>query len=151
MARAPRALAASMASSTAGLDPRDHHIADWLLSLATTQTPPLEPAPQRSLGEGQVDLGPISEAMAPSPTGTALHGLAAQLQEAGGVLQAQASAGRGRMYLAGRWPATKAAPSTATLNSFSSVRITARLTAIRAGWAFSVRVSSILGPFPHQP
>jgi hypothetical protein len=42
-----------------------------LLSLATTQTPDLGALGGRLLGQRHVRLGPISEAMAPSPTGTA--------------------------------------------------------------------------------
>ena len=70
MARAPNSLAFSMALSTAALDPEITTL-PLLLSLATTQTPTSEPAAAAASARARSVFGPISEAMAPSPTGTA--------------------------------------------------------------------------------
>ncbi len=70
MARAPSSLAFSMARSTAALSP-EMTILPALLSLATTQTPTSEPAAAAASARARSVFGPISEAMAPRPTGTA--------------------------------------------------------------------------------
>ncbi|MNI80211.1 hypothetical protein D3C73_1367260 [compost metagenome] len=70
MARAPSSLAFSMARSTAALSPEMTTL-PLLLSLATTQTPAAEPALAASSASARSVLGPISEAIAPLPTGTA--------------------------------------------------------------------------------
>ncbi len=99
-------------------------------------------------------LGPISEAIAPSPTGTAR---CMAWPRSFSSRAASASAKRpGRGQGASIRPASgrrqRTAPSTRrTPNSCSSARITARLTAISAGWAFSVRVSVLGRPLAHQP
>ena len=50
-------------------------------------------------------------------------------------------------YSPSEWPATKARPLDRRRRTrVSSARTTARLTAISAGWAFSVRVSVSIGP-----
>ena len=70
IARAPSSLAFSMARSTAAFSP-EMTILPLLLSLATTQTPTSDPAAAAASARARSVLGPISEAIAPCPTGTA--------------------------------------------------------------------------------
>ncbi len=146
IARAPSSLAASMALSTAILAP-EMTTFPALLSLATTQTPTVDPAFAAASARATSVLGPIRDAIAPSPTGTARciawpRSFSSLAVSAKPIAPAAARA----EYSPREWPATNAAFSTPIPNSFSRVRITARLTAMRAGWVFSVRVRSSIGP-----
>jgi hypothetical protein len=150
MARAPSSLAFSMALSTAALSPEMTTL-PLLLSLATTQTPTSEPAAAAASARARSVLGPIREAMAPSPTGTArCMAWPRSFSSLAVSARVMAPAAARAEYSPRLWPATKAARSMPMPNSFSSTRLTARLTAIRAGWAFSVRVRSVSGTFLHQ-
>ena len=146
MARAPSALASSMARSTAAFSPEMTTL-PWLLSLATTQTPTAAPAFAAASASARSVFGPISEAMAPWPTGTARcmawpRSFSSRAVSDRLIAPAAASA----EYSPSEWPATKPARVTSTPNSAFRARIAATDTAISAGWAFSVRVSWSSGP-----
>ena len=86
--------------------------------------------------------------MAPAPTGTArCMARPRRFSRRAASRRLRAPAAARAVYSPREWPATKAALSE-SLNppSLSSTASTARLTAIRAGWAFSVRVRSASGP-----
>ncbi len=110
---------------------------------------PLRPAllPCRPPGRAPARC-PSSAAMAPTPTGTAFcidcpRSFRSRAASASFSDPAAASA----EYSPSEWPATWLARLPSGLPpSFSRIRITAMLTAIRAGWAFSVRTSSDSGP-----
>ena len=139
-----------MAASTAALSPEITTL-PALLSLATTQTPTAEPAAAASsasatslFGADQRGHGALAHRHGP------LHGLAAQLQQARGVGQADRARPRpGPNIRPGSGRRRGGQGGQRLPPSFSRMRITARLTAIRAGWAFSVRVRSFR-PFAHQ-
>lgn len=145
----PRPVAMPTARSTAGRSPES---TTWPppLSLATSQT---APSPASSAAASATERAasrsvPISAAMAPAPGATAAcmasprrrRSLAASATVR---LPAAASAA----YSPSEWPATQATSRARSRpRSASSTRSTARLAAIRAGWALVVRVSSSTGP-----
>ena len=146
MARAPSSLAFSMARATAAAVPEITTL-PALLSLATAQTPTSAPTAAAASASATSVFGPISAAMAPSPTGTA-RCIASPRRRSSRAVSASVSApaAASAEYSPSEWPATKPAFSTGTPNSRSSVRETARLMAISAGWVFSVRVRVSIGP-----
>ena len=118
------------------------------LSLAVAQTSPVSFAAAAAISCAAGRSTPSSAAIAPSPTGTAFciawpRRLSSRAASASPSAPAAASA----EYSPREWPATKASLSP-TLNppSRSSTRMTARLTAISAGWVFSVSVRSRSNP-----
>ncbi len=119
-----------------------------LLSLATTQTPTSAPAAAAASASATSVFGPISEAMAPAPTGTArCMAWPRSLQQARRVGEAERAGGGERGIFAERVAGDEGRAFEIGPRTPSSARaITARLTAISAGWAFSVRVSSSIGP-----
>ena len=91
---------------------------------------------------------PISAAIAPAPTGTArCIARPRSFNSRAASPGASAPAAANAEYSPSECPATKATcRAMSRPPSVSSTRMTARLAAISAGWAFSVKVSSLSGP-----
>ena len=141
----PAALAASTARSTAGLAPET---TTWPppLSLATSSTSPC--AAWAQMPAACSASAPSSAAMAPSPGGTAA------CMESPRSRNRRAAVGRSKLpaavsalYSPSEWPATSATwRDMSKPPSFASTRQMATETAISAGCALAVRVSSSAGP-----
>ena len=142
---APRGLAVSMQRSTAALWPLT---TTWPppLSLATVTTSPCAASLQASCA-GSSSM-PSRAAIAPSPTGTAFCiDWPRSFRSRAASASCRAPAAVSAEYSPSEWPATWLARLASGLPpSFSRTRMTAMLTAISAGWAFSVRTRSDSGP-----
>src|SRR5215472_5996668 len=116
------------------------------LSLAQEQTSPCAASAATSSATGR--SSPSRAAMAPSPTGTAsCIARPRRFNSRAASARLRAPEAASAEYSPSEWPATKAALSASRKPpSLSRTRTAARLTAINAGWAFSVRVSSCSGP-----
>jgi hypothetical protein len=153
---APRSRASATARSTA---PRWPETTTWAgsLSLAASQTPPApvspdpvspDPSPPAAASAAIASTAarsrPRIAAIAPSPTGTAAciaSPRSRSRRAASGTVRLPAA--QRAEYSPSEWPATK---SGAASPSASSARKAASEVAIRAGWAFAVRVSASAGP-----
>ena len=142
--RAPRPAAISTARATAARWPLTT-TCPGALSLAQAHT--WSPAASSATAWAAPRSSPIKAAMAPSPAATAccmLRPRSRNNRAVSATLNARAAASA--EYSPTEWPATKAVSATSIPASASSTRITARLTAMIAGWAFSVSISWSSGP-----
>ena len=136
----PFALAISMARSIAPLWP-ESTTCPPPLSFATSQTSFW--AASRAISAASSHSAPISAHIAPRPTGTAACMASPRMRSSFAVSEIVSEpAAASAEYSPSECPATKSAalPRSRPFSA-SSVRITARDTAISAGWALAVRVS----------
>ena len=140
---APRSAAISTARSTASREPLIT-TCPGALSLAAVHTPPASSATARA----SATSNPSSAAIAPSPTGTASCMARPRIfTSRAASARAKVPAAASAEYSPSECPATnRQALAMSTLPSSVRTRRAARLTAMSAGWAFSVRVSSSSGP-----
>ena len=150
---APRALASATARSTAVDGAGDHHLARrhcrW-----PPRTPGLAAASARQwrLAASQVERRAAPPWRPVAGRDRLLHGLAAQLQQPGGVGEGEAAGGGqgANIRPASGRRRSAAVRATPMPTSAPAPRSTASDTAISAGWAFSVRTRSLAGPFEHE-
>ncbi len=143
--REPFALASAIARATAFSWP-ETTTCPGALSLATSQT--WSCAASAATAATVSRSRPISTAIAPTPTGTAAC-IACPRARSSRAVSASVStpAAQSALYSPRLCPATKAAePARLSPPSCSSTRSTAIDTAMIAGWAFSVSVSSVSEP-----
>ena len=144
-----RSLSSFTIATARSIAPLWPEITTWVgsLSFATVQiSPSASAASARS--SALATSAPSSAAIAPSPTGTARciacpRNFSSRAVSPSGIAPAAHSA----LYSPSECPATQPATSDSfTPPSFSSTRSTAMDSAMIAGWAFSVSISSFAGP-----